>query len=168
MGLNCPLDLGLEILPTGLGFKVGQNGPFYTTGLWYCVFVEAASHGIKISFRLPSVIVQAFANQYALSQISTSPCILFIFCLYISLFVQLMLKINSLIFFFDVKVMCLQTLFFIVLINFSATADFSSVCVEYIFMLLSRSYDLIDLLQNSPLLSTHILFGFLFESSKIL
>ena len=31
MGYNGPLDLGLKILPTGLGFKVGQNGPFYTT-----------------------------------------------------------------------------------------------------------------------------------------
>ena len=29
MGQNGPLDLGLEILPTGLGSKVGQNGPFY-------------------------------------------------------------------------------------------------------------------------------------------
>ena len=31
MGRNGPLGLGLEILPTGLGSKVGQNGPFYTT-----------------------------------------------------------------------------------------------------------------------------------------
>ena len=29
------LDLGLEILPTGLGFKVGQNTPFYTTDFLY-------------------------------------------------------------------------------------------------------------------------------------
>ena len=28
---NGPLDLGLEILPTGLESKVCQNGPFYTT-----------------------------------------------------------------------------------------------------------------------------------------
>ena len=25
--------LGLKILPTGLGFKVGQNAPFYTTDI---------------------------------------------------------------------------------------------------------------------------------------
>ena len=31
MGQNGPLGLGLEILPTGLGSKVCQNGPFYTT-----------------------------------------------------------------------------------------------------------------------------------------
>ena len=33
VGQNSPLGLGLEILPTGLGSKVGQNGPFYTTGV---------------------------------------------------------------------------------------------------------------------------------------
>ena len=26
-------DLGLKILPTGFGFKVGQNAPFYTTDI---------------------------------------------------------------------------------------------------------------------------------------
>ena len=31
MRQNAPLDLGLKILPTGLGFKVRQNAPFYTT-----------------------------------------------------------------------------------------------------------------------------------------
>ena len=31
MRQNAPLDLGLKILPTGLGFKVPQNAPFYTT-----------------------------------------------------------------------------------------------------------------------------------------
>ena len=31
MGQNCPSGLSLEILPTGLGSKVGLNGPFYTT-----------------------------------------------------------------------------------------------------------------------------------------
>ena len=31
MGENAPLDLGLKVLPTGLGFKVGKNTPFYTT-----------------------------------------------------------------------------------------------------------------------------------------
>ena len=34
MGQNGPLGLGLEILPTGLGSKMGQNGPFYITPEW--------------------------------------------------------------------------------------------------------------------------------------
>ena len=33
VGQNGPLGLDLEILLTGLGSKVGQNGPFYTTNI---------------------------------------------------------------------------------------------------------------------------------------
>ena len=57
---------------------------------------------------------------------------------------------------------------FSVLINLSATTDFPSLFVEYITISLSWNHFLKEVLQNSEPLSTHILFGFLFDCFKIL
>ena len=51
--------------------------------------------------------------------------------------------------------------------NISATTDFLSLCVEYISISFFSSHDIIDLLSNSLSLSTNILFGLRFDSSKI-
>ena len=48
--------------------------------------------------------------------------------------------------FFDTEVIYLQILLFKVLMNLSATADFPSLCVEYISIPLSCNHDFNDLL----------------------
>ena len=48
--------------------------------------------------------------------------------------------------------------------NLSAATDLSSLCVEYNSISLFFTKALINLLQNSLLLSTHILFGLRFDS----
>ena len=48
--------------------------------------------------------------------------------------------------FIDIEVMYLQILLFKVQINLSATTDFPSLCVEYIFMSFFSSHYFIDLL----------------------
>ena len=68
---------------------------------------------------------------------------------------------------FDTEVIYLLILFFRLLINFSPTADFHSLCFEYIFISLSYNHDLIDILRNQLPLSTHILFGLRLNSSNI-
>ena len=52
--------------------------------------------------------------------------------------------------------------------NHLAITDFSSLCVEYISILLFCKNDFIDLLENSLPLSTHILFGLHLDSLKAL
>ena len=47
--------------------------------------------------------------------------------------------------FFHIKVIDPQILFFKLLINRSATTDFTSLCIEYIFILLSYNHDFIYL-----------------------
>ena len=66
---------------------------------------------------------------------------------------------SSIYLFFDIELIYLWILFYKVLINLSATTDFSSFCIEHIALLLSCKDDVIGLLQNPLSLSTHILFG---------
>ena len=47
--------LGLKILPTGLGFKVGQNGPFYTTPIAYNLM-----HTIRLLLLKSYYIIKSF------------------------------------------------------------------------------------------------------------
>ena len=51
--------------------------------------------------------------------------------------------------------------------NLLATTYFPSLCVAYIPIAFFPNHDFIDLLSNSSLLSTHILFGFLLDSFKV-
>ena len=69
--------------------------------------------------------------------------------------------------FFETKVMYLYILFLKVLMNLSVTTDLPSLFVEYISIAFFSSHDFIDLVQNSLPLSTHILFGLLFDVPKI-
>ena len=57
--------------------------------------------------------------------------------------------------------------YFKALMNLSAITDFPSLCVECIFISLFCKNNFIDLLQNLLPLSTHILFGLQFDSSKV-
>ena len=72
MGYNGPLDLGMKILPTGLGFKVGQNGPFYTTYdvTRYFVLLGSEKHNsiydrIRYLISLKSCITHIISYNYA-------------------------------------------------------------------------------------------------------
>ena len=47
MGQNGPLGLDLELLPTGLGSKVGQNGPFYTTKAFDKIWHDGLMYKLK-------------------------------------------------------------------------------------------------------------------------
>ena len=80
-----------------------------------------------------------------------------------SLTISSNLSINT---FFDIGVEYLEILFFKILMNLLATTDFVSLCVSYISVLFSRSYDLIGLLWNSQPLFNHILFSLRLESFK--
>ena len=57
---------------------------------------------------------------------------------------------------------------FKVVINFSATTDFPSLCVEYIFTLLLYCHNFNDLSYNSLPLSNHVLFSLRPDPLKIL
>ena len=80
-----------------------------------------------------------------------------------SLTISSNLSINT---FFDIGVEYLEILFFKILMNLLATTDFVSLCISYISVLFSRSYDLIGLLWNSQPLFNHILFSLRLESFK--
>ena len=80
-----------------------------------------------------------------------------------SLTISSNLSINT---FFDIGVEYLEILFFKILMNLLATTDFVSLCVSYISVLFSRSYDLIGLLWNSQPLFNHILFSLRLDSFK--
>ena len=82
-----------------------------------------------------------------------------IFIYYIILFVNIII--------FDIELIYLKILYLKVLINLSATIDFPLLCAEYISISLFSDHEFIDLLQNLLPLSSHILFGLRFDSSKI-
>ena len=86
---------------------------------------------------------------------------------YVLLYLLTILFNLSIYTFFYIKVIYLQILFFKILINLSATTDFTSLCIEYISVWLSCNHDFTDLLKNLLHLSTGILFGLRLVWAKI-
>ena len=119
----------------------------------------------KLRFRIFLIILFIEISICVLEITSTGFILIVLWC--ILLYWLTALSNLSIYTFYDTKVICLYILLFKVLIKLSATTDFPSLCFEYISMSLSSYQDLIDLLWNSLLLSTHILFGLGMSSSDI-
>ena len=71
-------------------------------------------------------------------------------------FVVMFINYSSICTFFETEIMYLKILFFKVLMNLSSITDFPSLSVECIPIEFFSSNDIIDLLQNSLHLSTHV------------